>query len=167
MKRFAIILTALALVSLAAVAFAGGKECATSTAAKQAAHLTGMHECCAEAAAAGKGCCGQDAAAVKAQYANFQASERALAGMSPCCAAKVTVGQGCCGMDAGALEAKYKTAVSEAKSKQVSAAGGCGSAAVAGCSATCKGAATKTADATKTAEAAAAATSVHTAVSDK
>ena len=69
----------LALVGLMSTAYAGHhevskkavgkatKEAGDKTAA-QAAHLTGMHECCLEAAAAGKGCCGKDADALKADY---------------------------------------------------------------------------------------------------
>jgi hypothetical protein len=40
----------------------------------------GMHPCCAEAVAAGKGCCGKDAEALKADFeTKVQAAEKGAA----------------------------------------------------------------------------------------
>jgi hypothetical protein len=88
-----------------------------------------MHECCAAAAQADKGCCGQDAAAVKASFATHLVEAKAqvatLDSMHPCCAEAVQANKGCCGKDAAALHASYEHKVEEAKAQQVSSAGGC------------------------------------------
>ncbi len=91
--------------------------------------LASMHECCAKAVQADKGCCGQDAAGVKAAFAtqlvDAKAQVAALDSMHPCCAEAVQASKGCCGKDAAALSAAYSQQVADAKAKQVSAAGGC------------------------------------------
>lgn len=136
MKRMTVLLTVLTVTALSSLALAGGPACSASqakgacdAAATKAASLVPMSECCQTAAVAGTGCCGQDAAAVKATFADFQASQHALAGMHPCCAAAVAKSEGCCGKDATALKATYQTAMDEAKAKCASATGACPAAA--------------------------------------
>lgn len=98
-----------------------------------------MHECCAAAAQADKGCCGQDAAAVKATFANQLVDAKAqvatLDSMHPCCAEAVQADKGCCGKDATALKASYVQKVDEAKAQQVSSASGCNKPCTAGAAA--------------------------------
>jgi hypothetical protein len=116
MKRFSYaILLALALTALiSTVAVAGDKECTTKAAATKVA----MGECCMKAAAAGEGCCGKDAKAVKAAYASYKAScadeaacTAATADMHKCCATAMAAGEGCCGKEADALKASYQEKV--------------------------------------------------------
>ena len=73
--------------------------------AEEAVAKAGMHDCCIAAAKEGKGCCGQDAAAVKAAYADQVACTAAQAGMHECCAKAMAEGKGCCGEDAAGLKA--------------------------------------------------------------
>jgi Tfp pilus assembly protein PilW len=116
MKRFSYaILMALALTALVSTAaMAGGEECAAKTAAAQVK----MGDCCIKAAKAGEGCCGKDAATVKAAYAGYKegcadkaACEAATADMHKCCAEAMAAGNGCCGKDADALKASYEEKV--------------------------------------------------------
>jgi hypothetical protein len=114
MKRFsyAMVMAVALVVIISSFAVAGGPEC--QAAAKQAS----LDECCIESAKADKGCCGQDADAVKAAYASYQAGcadkaacEAAVADMGKCCVAAVEAGKGCCGKDADALKASYEQKV--------------------------------------------------------
>ena len=107
-----------ALMSSAALAHCG--SCGTGDAKHEKSHAehakakaTGadakadMHECCIASAKEGKGCCGKDAAAVKAAYADYTAAAAAKADMHECCAGALASGKGCCGKDAAALKADY------------------------------------------------------------
>jgi hypothetical protein len=114
MKRFsyAMVMAVALVVIISSFAVAGGPECQAT--AKQAS----LDECCIESAKADKGCCGQDADAVKAAYASYQAGcadkaacEAAVADMGKCCVAAVEAGKGCCGKEADALKASYEQKV--------------------------------------------------------
>ena len=114
MKRFtyAMVMAVALVVMVATFAVAGGPAC--KTAAKQAK----MGECCIESAQASKGCCGQDADAVKAAYASYKegcadkaACEAAVADMGKCCVAAVEAGKGCCGKEADVLKANFEQKV--------------------------------------------------------
>jgi len=104
---------AVALVlMISSFAVAGGPAC--QSAAKQAS----LDKCCIESAKAGKGCCGQDADAVKAAYASYQtgcadkaACEAAAADMGKCCVAAAEASKGCCGKDAETVKANYEQKV--------------------------------------------------------
>jgi len=82
-----------------------------------------LHKCCTDAAQAGKGCCGKDAAATKAAYDDQVAGEAVVAGMHKCCAGALTAGKGCCGKDAAALKASYETDVASYKTAATVKAG--------------------------------------------
>ncbi len=114
MKRFtyAMVMAVALVVMVSSFAVAGVPEC--EAAAKKAS----LDKCCIESAKAGKGCCGQDADAVKAAYASYQegcankvACEAAAADMGKCCVAAVGAGKGCCGKDADVLKADYEKKV--------------------------------------------------------
>jgi len=114
MKRFtyAMVMAVALVVMVSSFAVAGGPAC--KTAAKQAK----MGECCIESAKAGKGCCGQDADAVKAAYASYKegcadkaACEATVADMGKCCVTAVEAGKGCCGKDADVLKADFEQKV--------------------------------------------------------
>ena len=101
-----------------------GAECATPCADKAAykAASADMHECCATAVAAGNGCCGQEADALKASYeekvAYYQAAAAVKADMHECCATALDAGTGCCGHSADEMKADYDKKV-EAQTKKV------------------------------------------------
>ena len=85
------------------------------------AAMADMHKCCAESMAAGKGCCGLDAAALKASFEQKVAFHKAAAvvqaDMHKCCAEALTAGKGCCGLDAAALKADFDQKVAKAEQK--------------------------------------------------
>ena len=74
-----------------------------------------------EAVAAGKGCCGQEADALKASYekkvAYHTAAAAVKADMHKCCAEALEAGKGCCGHSADELKAGYEKKVKEAEKK--------------------------------------------------
>lgn len=122
MKRLGIILPILAVASLLSFAVAG-----PDSGQQNAENPVKMGECCVKAATAGEGCCGKDADAVKAKYADYQANEKALDGMHACCATAVVAGEGCCGKDSAALQASYAAKVAGAMAVQASAGACCSS----------------------------------------
>ena len=98
---------------------------ATCTEADKAAYKAAsadMHKCCATALADGKGCCGKDADALKAYYADLVTYEKAaavvMADMHKCCASAMAEGKGCCGHSPEEMKADYDKKV-EAEAKKV------------------------------------------------
>ena len=83
-----------------------------------------LHACCSESLEAGKGCCGKDAEALKADFAQKVMAHRAVetvkADMHPCCAEAVGADKGCCGKDADALKADFKKKVKTEEKKLAS-----------------------------------------------
>ncbi len=77
-----------------------------------------MNKCCAAAVKDGKGCCGKDAAALKADFNQRVTQEKTdmavKAGMHKCCAAAAVNGKGCCGKDAAATKADFDKKVDKA-----------------------------------------------------
>ena len=84
-----------------------------------------MHECCAKSVAEAKGCCGKDAAALKADF-NLKAGKALTtacaveAGMHECCAKSLAEAKGCCGKDAAALKADFNKKSEEVQKKLAS-----------------------------------------------
>ncbi len=83
-----------------------------------------MHECCSAALAAGNGCCGKDAAGLKADFTQKVAYHKAAvavkADMHKCCAEALDAGKGCCGKDAAGLKADFDQKVAGAEKKVAS-----------------------------------------------
>jgi len=120
MKKFAYVsVLALALVALlSTVALAGhGHGHDHGKKAEKTAMTAEMGKCCITSAEAGKGCCGQDADALKASYADYKAVSAVNADMHGCCAKKLAASEGCCGMDAAALKADYTAKVNTTKAQ--------------------------------------------------
>ena len=97
-------------------------SCTATQAATKAAYAD-MPECCATAVAAGKGCCGKDAKALKTSFdqkvAYHKASVSVKADMHKCCAGALAEGKGCCGKDADQLKASYEAKVEKASEKDM------------------------------------------------
>jgi hypothetical protein len=88
--------------------------CGSKSAASASTASLTMGECCRAAVEAGKGCCGMDAEATKAHYANFVAAEKQVKqSMHECCAAAMAASKGCCGKDAEGVRAAYAVALVE------------------------------------------------------
>jgi len=125
MKKFGkilvLFLTISALGATAALADCG--KCPTKSACPEAAKLKAavnvpgyqMEACCIEAAKAGKGCHGKDAATLQAAFAEYSVAQIALADMGECCVEALGAGKGCCGHSPEELKAEFEKKVTEAK----------------------------------------------------
>ncbi len=125
MKKFGKILVLVLAVSAlgATAALADCGKCPTKSACPEAAKLKAavnlpgyqMEACCIEAAKAGKGCHGKDAATLQAAFAEYSVAQVALAGMGECCVEALGAGKGCCGHSPEELKAEFEKKVAEAK----------------------------------------------------
>jgi hypothetical protein len=104
----------------AACAASAEKAACADKAAYKAASAD-MHECCATAVAAGKGCCGKDSDALKASYeekvAYHKAAATVTADMGKCCAAAMAESKGCCGHSADEMKADFDKKVEKESQK--------------------------------------------------